>query len=396
MNGSPLDVLSKILAPQGILTVTTGTGEMATFLQQRYGSADATAVQLRWHEELRRIQDAEVVLLGVPIDTAGFDKGQGKGPLGLRLRMLAAGVYERFPAENVVDIGDCRNHPLLVHDELLNEHTIESVRVARWGEASERLPVSPLSILERALTEIWHLNPNAKILLMGGDHGLSWMPFRVIEDMRRNLAQDLGILHFDAHTDLMSSRDGVDISFATWAHHANRLIGGGGRLQQVGIRISGRSKAHWEESHELRQYWASEVHQRGAVEVAEELVSNLHHAGVKRVWVSNDIDGTDPRWAAATGTLEPGGLAPQDVHIMISKVGASFEIIGGDVVEVAPPLRGHIPGEPVRTLDTAAGYLLAQLDACLGRHCFADALPIPAPADDSTQWDVNRWTGDAT
>ena len=388
MHAFSIATLSKILAPQGILTVTTGAGDMATFLRLRYGTQDAEEIAGLWRADLDRIQDAKAVILGIPIDTAGFDKGQGKGPLGIRLRLLAAGVYNAFAASGVVDIGDCRNHPLLVHDELLNENTLATVRSARWGDGDEALPVAPLSILERALHEIWTINPFVKVLLLGGDHGLSWMPFRVIEAMQRNENKDLGILHFDAHTDLMAARDGVAISFATWAHHANQLIGARGRLQQVGIRISGKSKAHWESNHELRQFWADEVATRGAAAVATELVQNLRNAGVKRVWISNDIDGTDPRWAASTGTLEPNGLTPMDVHHIISEVGNAFDVIGGDVVEVAPVLRGHIQGEPLRTLDTATGYLLAQLDMCLGDSNFASQVPIPAPALDDTAWDA--------
>lgn len=388
MNASASEILSKILAPQGILTVTTGAGDMATFLRRRYGTQEADEINGLWRADLERIRDARAVILGVPIDTAGFDKGQGKGPLGIRMRLLSAGVYDDFPAAGVVDIGDCRNHPLLVHDELLNQDTLDSVRDARWGTREEPMPVAPLSILERALQEIWTLNPGARVLLLGGDHGLSWMPFRIMEAMNRNPDKDLGILHFDAHTDLMSARDGVSISFATWAHHANTLIGAQGRLQQVGIRISGKSKTHWETSHEVRQFWADEVQARGAAAVATELVQNLRSAGVRKVWISNDIDGTDPRWAASTGTLEPNGLTPADVHHIIAQVGAAFEVIGGDVVEVAPVLRGHIEGEPLRTLDTAAGYVLAQLDMCLGDSNLAPKIPVPAPAKEDTVWET--------
>jgi arginase family enzyme len=380
----PLEQLSRILSPQGILTVTTGGGEMARFLTARYGSCADGRVQAAWRADLNRIADARVVILGVPVDLAGFEKGQGKGPIGIRGQLLAEeGLYPALAEAGVVDVGDCRNHPLLAHDELLNQATIERVRRARWGDSGGDLPVAPLGILERALTCIWTLNPEARVVLLGGDHGLSWMPFRVMERLGRNPGRDLGIVHFDAHTDLLTERDGVAISFATWAHHANVLIGRGGRLQQLGIRVSGRDRAHWEASGALRQFWAPEVLRRGPAPVAAEVVTNLQAAGVRRVWISNDIDGTDPRWAAATGTAEPGGLHPAHVQAVIDAVGAAFEVVGGDVVEVAPTLKGHIPGEPARTLRTAAVYLLHQVDACLGASRFAHrlALPEPAPAD---------------
>lgn len=378
-----LDTLAQILLPQGIRTVTTGGNEMARFLETRYGTADADAVTRAWRADLSDIEGARVIVLGVPVDLAGFDKGQGKGPLGIRRELLVAGLYPRLAGLGVVDIGDCRNHPLLVHDEMLNEATIARVRHARHGDGAGDLPVSPLSILERALSCIWQLNPAARVVLLGGDHGLSWMPFRVMESMGRNASRDLGILHFDAHTDLLAERDGLPISFATWAHHANALVGRGGRLQQVGIRTSGKPREFWEEREEVRQFWAREVRSRGADAIANEVVENLMRAGVRRVWISNDIDATDPSYAAATGTPEPGGLEPADVVRLIEAVAGAFEVIGGDVVEVAPTLRGGVPGEPARTLRTATVYLLHQIAACLGPGAGdlprALALPDPGP-----------------
>ena len=53
----------------------------------------------------------------------------------------------------------------------------------------------------------------------------------------RNAGRTLGVIHFDAHTDLLHERDGIQCSFATWAYHANEAIGRGGRLQQLGTRI---------------------------------------------------------------------------------------------------------------------------------------------------------------
>ena len=57
-----------------------------------------------------------------------------------------------------------------------------------------------------------------------------------------------GLLHFDAHTDLLQERLGIQYCFATWAYHANELLRRDGRLVQVGIRASGRSQSHWESS----------------------------------------------------------------------------------------------------------------------------------------------------
>ena len=75
------------------------------------------------------------------------------------------------------------------------------------------------------------------------------------------------------------------------------------------------------------------------------------------MYVSNDIDGTDPKFAAATGTPEPDGLTPELVSGLTLRLGEYFPLIGGDLVEVAPPLAGEVEGEPERTLTTAGQYL---------------------------------------
>ena len=75
------------------------------------------------------------------------------------------------------------------------------------------------------------------------------------------------------------------------------------------------------------------------------------------MYVSNDIDGTGSEYAAATGTPEPDGLHPDFVRELTARLRARFPLLGGDLVEVAPPLAHGLPGEPERTLDVAAAYL---------------------------------------
>ena len=54
------------------------------------------------------------------------------------------------------------------------------------------------------------------------------------------------------------------------------------------------------------------------------------------VYVSFDIDGLDPSFAPGTGTPEIGGLTNiQGIEILRGCRG--LDIVGGDLVEVAPP-----------------------------------------------------------
>ncbi|MBI2645505.1 MAG: arginase family protein, partial [Deltaproteobacteria bacterium] len=170
--------------------------------------------------------------------------------------------------------------------------------------------------------------------------------------------------HFDAHTDLLKSRMGIDYCFGTWAYHANDLIGRSQRLVQVGIRKSGKTKEHWEKTLQVKQFWAKDI-LKNPKRAEAQILDHLHSLKLNKVYISNDIDGTGMEYAAATGTAEPHGLTPKFVSNLIQKVGEEFEVIGGDLVEVAPPLHLDHKGEPKKTLDVGTHYILHTLQMML-------------------------------
>ena len=76
-----------------------------------------------------------------------------------------------------------------------------------------------------------------------------------------------------------------------------------------------------------------------------------------RLYVSNDIDGTDPKRVPATGTPEPDGLEPDWVSEVTRRVAEHFPLVGADLVEVAPLLAAEDSNEYQVTLKTAVQYL---------------------------------------
>ncbi|MEM1349264.1 MAG: arginase family protein [Myxococcota bacterium] len=357
--------LSQILAPQGIKTVSTGSDEIAHVLNLAWGTHDVAQLRSLHAERLRAIEGARVLLLGVPMDAgAGFERGSFKGPLGLRSVLYGSGEVARTFAElDVLDIGDVRVNAHLIDDAYLKDDFVSGVRRARGYDGE--YPVAPHSILRRALDIIHELNPAARVMVLGGDHSISRVPLEALDRAKGPLRQGFEVVHVDAHTDLLSERDGVPHTFATWAWHANELIGRGFKLQQVGIRASGRTKAYWESTLGVRQHWSSRCAQDGEGVVVE-VVGELRRAGVTKVYISNDIDGTDPAFAAATGTMEPDGLLPGLVERLLEALGEAFEVWGADVVEVAPPLKRDRPGEPQKTLEVAARYVVAGVSCARG------------------------------
>ncbi len=52
-------------------------------------------------------------------------------------------------------------------------------------------------------------------------------------------------------------------------------------------------------------------------------------------YISFDVDGLDPAYAPGTGTPEAGGLTPREAQAILHGL-AGIDIIGADVVEIAP------------------------------------------------------------
>jgi agmatinase len=362
-----VDELSRLLRPAGggIHLVSTGRAEQVALQQRLYGAASEEEVRARWVEDLGRLPAARAVIVGIPSDVgAGFRRGANLGPAAIRARLLEEdpGFPARARAAGVVDIGDVFVVPQLLHDEMLSPAQLAATRRALYPDLAGAgdLPVSPLSIAERALLRIAAANPEAKLVALGGDHSCAWPVVKALASSRAGL----GIVQIDAHTDLLEERLGVRYCFGTWSFHANELIGRSGRLVQVGTRASARDRAHWEGTLGVRQFWAAEV--LADPEAAlRRILAHVQASGVADVYLTNDIDGTDASFADATGTPEPGGLLPDFVVELIRRLGQEIGLAGGDVMEVAPGIAGA-PGGTDPTDANAVRSMPVTLAAALG------------------------------
>lgn len=77
---------------------------------------------------------------------------------------------------------------------------------------------------------------------------------------------------------------------------------------------------------------AQEFETRGLASIIEQARNVL---GDGPVYVSFDVDSLDPAFAPGTGTPEAAGLTPREVREILRSL-KGLNIVGGDVVEVAP------------------------------------------------------------
>jgi guanidinobutyrase len=378
-----LDMLALLLRPAGggVHMVSTGKAAQLELQRRLYGAADAGGVETGWRAALGQVASARVAILAVPSDTgAGLVRGAAFGPAGLRAAILEE--MPDFPARaaraGIVDVGDVFVVPQLLHDEMLSQAQLDATRAAIYPSldpaAAARLPVSPLSMAETAATLLYRLNPALKIFTLGGDHSVAWPVVSALA-AHRGRARPFAIVHPDAHTDLLPARLGVKYCFATWAYHANELVGRGGRLVQVGVRASGRPRAHWESTLGVRQFWADDLSAfqgggpgapTGIDAGIDRILAHLRGLGdtIDGVYLSNDIDGTDALAAPATGAPEPGGLSVAFMRRLIRRLGREASLIGADLVEVAPPVGD--PAASRRTIEVGARYVLDSLAVLAG------------------------------
>lgn len=356
----PHAVLEALLRPpgQGLYLVSTGRADQESFACRYLGARDASELTALHRCALDRIASAKVVILAIPSDVgAGYRRGASLGPSAIRRALLEAdpSLHETFERAGVLDVGDVLVIPQLLSDEMLSDAQLAASRRALYGDEGSALPVSPLSMAERALDAIFAINPDVVPFVLGGDHSVAWPVVASLAKRSRNF----GIVQVDAHTDLLPERLGIRTCFATWTHHANALLGRGGRVVQVGIRASGRDRLHWESTEDVRQIWASDFLAAPRESIAQ-VRAWIRESGVEGVYFSNDIDGTDARWADATGTPEPGGLEPAHVEALIDAIAEEVPIIAADLVEVAPPLSATRT-----TVEVGAGYARRTLAALL-------------------------------
>ncbi len=187
-----------------------------------------------------------------------------------------------------------------------------------------------IGIIEEAYDEI--LSHDCIPLTMGGDHTIV-LP--ILRAMARKHGP-VGLVHVDAHADVNNSMFGEPIAHGTPFRRAvEEGLLDGKRVAQIGLRGTGYEAEDfdWPKAQGFRVVQAEECWYKSLEPLMAEVRKQL---GKGPVYLSFDIDGLDPSSAPGTGTPEPGGLTTiQGLEIIRGCRG--LDIVGGDLVEVAPP-----------------------------------------------------------
>jgi len=205
-------------------------------------------------------------------------------------------------------------------------------RVADVGD----VPFMNAHIPDRAMDEIEAFYATihaagAVPLTAGGDHSITYPIFRAIGAER-----PVGMVHIDAHTDTWDEWQGSKFNHgAPFRRAVEAGVLDPKRTVQIGIRGAQNFADGWEFSaeHGMRVIFMEEFAEIGVDAVIAEA---RRVVGDGPTYISFDVDGLDPVYAPGTGTPEIGGITTLEAQALLRGL-RGLNLVGGDVVEVAPP-----------------------------------------------------------
>ena len=180
---------------------------------------------------------------------------------------------------------------------------------------------SPELMYEAIYERMKKLQESGKFLtFFGGEHSIS---IGVIKSFYETIP-NLTVLQLDAHADLRPDYMGSPYNHACALYDASRHT----QLVQVGIRSMDQSEvAHMKQEN---CFFAHEM-----AESDDWMVRSIDRM-TDKIYITLDLDVFDPSIMPATGTPEPGGLTWNTTLKYLKKVFASREVVGFDIVELAP------------------------------------------------------------
>lgn len=214
--------------------------------------------------------EARAVLFGAPFDsTTSFRPGTRFGPAAMRSESFGIETYSPYQDRDLEDLGvfDAGDLDL------------------PFGNAA-----AAIEAIEAAAAEI--LADGKTPVLLGGEHLVTLGVVRAAAKKYPGLR----LIHFDAHADLRSDYMGESLSHASVIRRCHDILGDG-RIFQFGIRSGSREEMRWSAGRTTMEKFRAETVGAAVKEIGE-----------APVYITLDLDVTDPAEFPGTGTPEAGGL----------------------------------------------------------------------------------------
>ena len=239
--------------------------------------------------------ESDVIILPVPYEkTVCYIPGTAKGPKAI---IDASVQLEKFDVELGYEINK-------------KIHTADEVKFEELG---------------KRVSEI--IQKNKLPVVLGGEHSVT-VP--VVRAMTEKYG-DLSVLQIDAHADLRDEFEDEKYSHACVMRRVREITK---KTVQVGIRSMSKEENDYIENEGIGEY----IH--GTKINVDKIIEQLSD----NVYITVDLDGFDPSEVPAVGTPQPGGLHWDEVTELLGKVSEKKNVVGFDVVELAP-IEGQVASD---------------------------------------------------
>ena len=245
-----------------------------------------------WMGQNEDYTTSNIVMLGMPFDgTVSYRPGSRFAPEQIRLASWGLEEYSPYFDKH---LEDCN-----FHDAGDLEFPLGNTEKS-------------LEVIKNNVEEIYR--DGKRVFGIGGEHLVTLPEIQAVSKYVDNLA----IVHFDAHTDLREEYLGEPLSHSAVIRHSAEIVGFE-NLKQIGIRSG------MKEEFELMKKYGTLIHEHSELDCFKN----------KNIFVTVDLDVLDTSIMPGTGTPEVGGLNFNQL-VDWFKYLSNFNIIGADVVELAP------------------------------------------------------------
>jgi agmatinase len=256
---------------------------------------------------------SKIVVVPVPYEyTVSYGSGTKYGPKAILNASHYVEFYdEEFDRELCFDVG------------------IATLRALSFGDKKKKVDREAISLIESKVEEL--LEDGKFVAVLGGEHTISSGPISAFHKKY----PDLSVLQFDAHSDLRDEYEGNKYSHASVMARVGEFLDPA-HIVQVGIRAQAKDEAIYIKEHNVHTFYVFEIRQGKYTRVLkywqDQVIDNLSD----NVYITFDVDYFDPSLMPATGTPEPNGMNWHETMSLLQRLGRKKNIVGFDVVELAP------------------------------------------------------------
>ncbi len=248
-------------------------------------------------------ENARFVIQQVPYEhTSSYLQGSAKGPAAI----VEASQFVEF------------------YDEEQDRESFRSGGIATLPPINfaGKVDADAIAEIERSTDQL--ISDGKFVISLGAEHTVT---FGFVKSHVKKYG-DISVLQIDAHSDLRHAYHDNLYSHASVMARVNEL---GLNIVQIGIRAQCREEAELiKTSSNIHTFYAHQIRSN------PNWMKQALEALGEKVYITIDADGFDPAVIPCVGTAEPNGLYWDETIRFLQMVAANRQVVGFDVVEVAP------------------------------------------------------------